>query len=80
MKPREGWTIAEGGGSAIRRDAVIAGFCFLGKPKPYGVKRPYTSPRKGQSIEYLRAAGSLSPRTFKTLHQAMTAADEAWPL
>lgn len=80
MKPRAGWVIADGGASARREDGVTAGFHFLGKPKPYGVQRPYQSPRRGKSLEFLRAAGSLAPRAFKTLHQAMEAADQQWQM
>lgn len=79
MKPRDGWTIAAGGASARRPDGVKAGFQFLGDEKPYGVQRPYTSPRRGRAMEFLRPPGSLSPRKFRTLEDAMAAADQYWP-
>lgn len=79
MKPRDGWTIAAGGASARREDGVKAGFQFLGDDKPYAVQRPYISPRRGRAMEFLRPAGSLSPRKFRTLEDAMIAADLSWP-
>lgn len=80
MKPRDGWTIADGGASARRKDGVVACFHFLGREKPYAVQRPYTSPRRGRSMEYLRRAGSLTPMEFRSLEQAMAMADNYWPI
>ena len=79
MKPRDGWTIAPGGAGARRTDGVSAGFYFLGADRPYGVKRFYQSPKKGRVEEFLRPAGSLAPRRFRTLDAAMVAADNWWP-
>ncbi len=79
MKPRAGWTIAEGGASARRKDGVTAAFHFLGQPKPYAAQRPYSSPRQGRAMEYLRRTGALVPTGFRTLEAAMAAADQKWP-
>lgn len=79
MKPRPSWKIADGNASARRTDGVVAGFYFLGEEKPYGVKRPYQSPRQGMLMEFLRPVGSLTAKKFRTLTAAMEAADKAWP-
>jgi hypothetical protein len=78
MKPRPGWTIADGNASARRKDGVVAGFEFPYDEKPYAVKRQRISPRRGKTDEWLIIRGKSL--TFRTLEKAMEAADKTWPL
>ena len=79
-KPRPGWTIAEGGATALRPDGVVAGYFFSDRQKPYAIQRPFEGPR-GRRMEWLsggRTGGT--PRCFGTLDKAMDAADKVWGL